>query len=266
MSFICPTSIQSRSLWLGEIENWMDENFISKNFFHYGYKVKSVKIIRDKNTKTALGYGFVEFETPEIAKEVLNFLNGKLIPDTNKTFKLNSATYSAGKVASMGNFPKNEFTIYVGDLDTQVTEEKLKEFFSAKYKSVISTKIVIDNITKQSKGYGFVKFSDHNESLTAIEEMNGKYLLSRPIKTNQASFKKLSETNPYSVASQQDKAETPLNPITINNLNDFYIQPSSDNTGSNSVFNLSNFYINHGKYFSGNIMNNNANNPSNSIK
>lgn len=96
--------------------------------------------------------------------------------------------------------------------------------------------------------------------------MNGKYLLSRPIKTNQASFKKLSETNPYSVASLQDKAETPLNPITINNLNDFYIQPSSDNTGSNSVFNLSNFYINHGKYFSGNIMNNNASNPTNSIK
>lgn len=78
---------------------------------------------------------------------------------------------------------ENEFSIYVGDLDSQVTEEKLKEFFSSKYKSVISTKIVIDNITKQSKGYGFVKFTDHNESLTAIEEMNGKYLMNRPIKT-----------------------------------------------------------------------------------
>ena len=78
---------------------------------------------------------------------------------------------------------ENEFTIYVGDLDNAVTEEKLKEFFSAKYKSVISSKIVIDPITKFSKGYGFVKFSDHNESVNAIEEMNGKYLLSRPIKT-----------------------------------------------------------------------------------
>ncbi len=57
--------------------------------------------------KTSAGYGFVEFETVEIAKEVLNFLNGKLIPETKKTFKLNSATYSASKVASMGNFPSN---------------------------------------------------------------------------------------------------------------------------------------------------------------
>ena len=96
MSFICPTSIQSRSLWIGEIENWMDEKYISNNFLHYGYRVKSVKIIRDKNTKTVVGYGFVEFITPEIAKEVLQNLNGKLIPNSQKTFKLNSATYSAG--------------------------------------------------------------------------------------------------------------------------------------------------------------------------
>lgn len=105
MSFICPTSIQSRSLWIGEIENWMDENYISNNFLHYGYKVKSVKIIRDKTTKTVVGYGFVEFNTAELAKEVLKNLSGKIIPGTNKTFKLNSASYSAGKVASMGNFP-----------------------------------------------------------------------------------------------------------------------------------------------------------------
>lgn len=71
----------------------------------------------------------------------------------------------------------------MGDLDAQVTEERLKSFFHSVYKSVISTKIVIDNITHQSKGYGFVKFSDHQESVRAIEEMNGKIFFGRPIKT-----------------------------------------------------------------------------------
>lgn len=33
------------------------------------------------------------------------------------------------------------------------------------------------------KGYGFVKFNDQNEGLTAINEMNGKYLCGKPIKT-----------------------------------------------------------------------------------
>ena len=85
----------------------MDENFVCKSFYKFGYIIKSVKIIREKSNinKGSLGYGFVEFETPEIAKEVLSYLNGKLIPETKKTFKLNSASYSASKVAAMGNFP-----------------------------------------------------------------------------------------------------------------------------------------------------------------
>lgn len=33
------------------------------------------------------------------------------------------------------------------------------------------------------KGYGFVKFNDQNESINAINEMNGKYLCGKPIKT-----------------------------------------------------------------------------------
>ena len=136
----------------------------------------------------------------------------------------------------------------MGDLDNSVTEEKLKEFFEEKYKSVVSAKIVIDNITKLGKGYGFVKFSNHDESIKAINEMNGKYLCGKPIKTNQASFKKVNEAGNYNNYEKDGKA--PLNQITINNLNDFYIQNKLGDC--NGIFNLSNFYINHGKYFAGN--------------
>ena len=64
---------------------------------------------------------------------------------------------------------------------------------------------------------------------------------------SQASFKKLNELNSYSNTSNKENGT--LNPITLNNLNDFYIQaPAGD--GINGTFNLSNFYMNHGKYFS----------------
>jgi RNA recognition motif-containing protein len=46
--------------------------------------VKNLKIIRDKANIKGLGYGFVEFESTEMAKLVLDELNGKTIPDTNK--------------------------------------------------------------------------------------------------------------------------------------------------------------------------------------
>ena len=45
----------------------------------------------------------------------------------------------------------------------------------------MSVKIVIDNITKMGKGYGFVKFSNQADSIKAINEMNGKFLCGRAI-------------------------------------------------------------------------------------
>lgn len=49
----------------------------------------------------------------------------------------------------------------------------------------------MDPLTKRSKKYGFVRFSSIEESQRAIYEMNGKYILSRPIKLN-VGFKKSS--------------------------------------------------------------------------
>lgn len=76
-------NMQSRSLWLGDIEVWMDENYIIKAFKEFSIifikldvDVKGVKIIRDKFKGVNLGYGFIEFENQEIAGQVLNDVNG----------------------------------------------------------------------------------------------------------------------------------------------------------------------------------------------
>lgn len=70
----------------------------------------------------------------------------------------------------------------MGDLDSYVTEDMLKDFFSQYYYSILGAKLVVDPSTKISKGYGFVKFSDQAELEKAMIEMNGKFLLSRPIR------------------------------------------------------------------------------------
>jgi RNA recognition motif-containing protein len=74
---------QAKSLWFGDIESWMDESFIIKAFQNYA-QVKNVKLIRDKSKSSNLGYGFVEFESSEIAREILENLNGTVIPETNR--------------------------------------------------------------------------------------------------------------------------------------------------------------------------------------
>ena len=71
----------------------------------------------------------------------------------------------------------------MGDLETSVTEDILKEFFCKYYGSVLGVKVIIDPVVKNSKGYGFVRFGDQNEANKALTEMNGKVLHGKPIKT-----------------------------------------------------------------------------------
>jgi len=113
----------------------------------------------------------------------------------------------------------------------------LKEVFEKLYPSVASAKLIVDPISKQSKGYGFVKFGDYNESQKAIMEMNGKYILNKAIKTNQAVWKKYNpETNKGSnVKPYHQKYNKGYNQNTYNsgykhspnqyNNNDSYNQP-----------------------------------------
>jgi RNA recognition motif-containing protein len=134
-----------------------------------------------------MGYGFLEFENRAQAEEALKNLNGKPLPDSNKTFKLNWASYNTNKNNAQN---PNEFSIYVCELDPSVNNEILRDFFKEKYKSVIDAKIIIDPSTKISKGYGFVKFSDKSESEKAITEMNGVSIKGKPMKTGNASYKR----------------------------------------------------------------------------
>ena len=155
--------------------------------------------MRDKNTGNFMGYGFIEFDNKEEAQEALQLMNGKPMPNSNKVFKLNWASYSQSKNSLSQN--PNEYSIYVCELDQSVNEEILQNYFSQFYKSVIGTKIVVDPSTKVSKGYGFVKFSDYNESQRALTEMNGQLINGKPMKINTAAYKKNVEKKNFNLAN-----------------------------------------------------------------
>jgi len=195
-------------------------------------KVKSVKIIHDRNSGNPMGYGFLEFENKTKAKEALNSLNGKPLPKTeNKTFKLNWAVYNNNKLYSQN---PNEFSIYVCELEPSVNDETLTKFFKEKYASVISSKIIVDPSTKISKGYGFVKFSNKEESERAISEMNGQSLNGKPMKTGIAAYKnnEKKNTNMYDFSSFQNFQNDP-NLFQQQYLNQFYMANGYRNLNMN---------------------------------
>ena len=75
--------------------------------------------------------------------------------------------------------------LYVGNLSYNMTEETLKETFSAAG-SVDSAIIIKDKMSGRSKGFGFVEMSSDEEAQKAVEMFNGKELDGRALTVNEA--------------------------------------------------------------------------------
>nr|KAJ8484274.1 hypothetical protein OPV22_016759 [Ensete ventricosum] len=174
-----------RTLWIGGLQFWMDENYLYSCFIHTG-EVVTVKIIRNKQSGQSEGYGFIEFVSRAGADRILQTYNGQVMPNTEQAFRLNWATCGAGERRGDGV----DYTIFVGDLAADVTDYLLQETFKNHYSSVKGAKVVTDRLTGRSKGYGFVKFGDPNEQTRAMTEMNGIYCSTRPMRIGPAADKK----------------------------------------------------------------------------
>ena len=75
--------------------------------------------------------------------------------------------------------------LYVGNLSYSTTEESLNGLF-AQFGEVLSTTVIKDRATGQSKGFGFVELADEAAADKAIEEWNGKEFEGRRIRVNVA--------------------------------------------------------------------------------
>ncbi len=159
----------ANTLWMGEIEPWIDELFIKNSFIKYGFKPKSVELIVDKRINRFQNFCLITFETLEEAHKALFKLNGKPIPETKIFFKLNVIKNE-----------DNNYNVYVGNLPLYYDDNKLYEFFKLKYSSVYHASII--NNKGISKGYGFVHFNNEEEYNKCLKEMDGIILNNKKIK------------------------------------------------------------------------------------
>ncbi len=75
--------------------------------------------------------------------------------------------------------------IYVGNLSYDATEDDLKKVFE-EYGEIESVKIITDRYSGRSKGFGFVGMPNEEEARAAIDALNGKEMMGREIKVNEA--------------------------------------------------------------------------------
>ena len=75
--------------------------------------------------------------------------------------------------------------IYVGNLSYDVTEDELRQEFSA-FGKVESVAIITDKYSGRSKGFAFVEMPTVSEGQAAIAGLNGKTLKDRTLNVNAA--------------------------------------------------------------------------------
>lgn len=78
-----------------------------------------------------------------------------------------------------------QLNIYVGNLSYEVTEEELREEFTA-FGEVASANIIKDKYSGQSKGFAFIEMPLLSAGQAAITGLNGKMLHNRQISVSGA--------------------------------------------------------------------------------
>ena len=75
--------------------------------------------------------------------------------------------------------------IYVGNLSFDTGEDELRVLFAA-FGAVESVKIISDQFTGRSRGFGFIEMATREEGMKAIQDLDSKDVGGRPLKVNEA--------------------------------------------------------------------------------
>lgn len=198
---------EPRTLYVGNLDPSVSEDFIATLFNQIGSVTKTKVIFDGANDP----YAFVEFSDHSQASQALQTMNKRLLLE--REMKVNWAVEPGQQPSKIDT--TRHFHVFVGDLSSEVDNNKLREAFQP-FGDVSDAKVIRDTNTSKSKGYGFVSYPKREEAERAIEQMNGQWLGRRTIRTNWATRK----------PGDQDK------PTHYNekSYDEIYNQTSGDNT------------------------------------
>ncbi|KAK3231340.1 hypothetical protein Dsin_003221 [Dipteronia sinensis] len=157
-----------------------------KNIFGEYGTITSAVVMRDGDGKSKC-FGFVNFENADDAAKAVDALNGMKFDDKEWYVGKAQKKYEReqelkGKFEQTIKETVDKFqglNLYVKNLDDSIDDEKLKELFS-EFGTITSCKVMRDP-SGISRGSGFVAFSTPEEAARALQEMNGKMIVSKPL-------------------------------------------------------------------------------------
>ena len=77
-------------------------------------------------------------------------------------------------------------TIFCGNLSYDLTEGELRAAFEA-YGKVVGARIIVDQWTEQSRGFGFVDMASEDDAARAMRALEGRLLMGRRLRCSPGS-------------------------------------------------------------------------------
>ena len=177
----------SRTLHVGVVKskfpNYITNSHLQQHFSEFEDDIEKAMIIRDLETKESKGYGLVIFTSHEAADNAMIALKGTklhgkfplLMRFDKKPGSLKSDCVPRGSCV-----PRNSCELFFramkSKLPNYIKKGHIREHFTEFETDIVSVVVVCDRETKQSKGFGFIKFTSHQVAMDAKKKLHGSML------------------------------------------------------------------------------------------
>ncbi|KAM7265555.1 hypothetical protein ACFE04_003238 [Oxalis oulophora] len=177
--------VKYTNLYIKNLDPDVTEDELLAKFLEFGI-VASLAISKDSNGSSR-GFGFVNFDNPDDAKRAIEMMNG--LQFGSKILYVGRAQ----KKAEREEILRRQFeekrqeqiqkyrgsNVYVKNIDDDVTDEQLKEYFGT-CGTITSAKLMRDD-KGISKGFGFVCYTTPEEASKAVSNLHGHMFHRKPL-------------------------------------------------------------------------------------
>jgi len=203
------------NVYVKNLDDSVDDKQLKSAFEKYG-PVTSAVVMLNGDGKSK-GFGFVNFENSDDATKAVGELNGQqLVPGGKKIY-----AGKAQKKAERENELKQKFeqlrleraakyqgvNLYIKNLDDDVDDDRLRREFES-FGTITSCKVMKDD-KNNSKGFGFVCFSNPEETTKAVTEMNGRMIGTKPLYVALAQRKEIRKAQLEAQYAARQKSRLP---------------------------------------------------------
>jgi polyadenylate-binding protein len=163
------------NVFIKNLDKSIDNKAMYDTFSAFGNILSCKVALGDNGSK---GYGFVHFETEEAAQKAIAKVSGMLL--NGQKVYVGRFVPKKERLAQLGDQRKKFTNVYLKNFGEEFDEDKLKTMCE-KYGVVTSAKVMCDDKSGRSKGFGFVSFEDHTAAGKFVEDVNGQVVSGKAI-------------------------------------------------------------------------------------